>query len=101
MQTHFVGKGCTDLVNLNNIGKEFTEFENRFPHLQGAGWFCALADMLLHMEYATAGRSDDVIVAMEIFGEKPKRVFAIVFKSRICHRLSAASLCCGKIHVQT
>src|SRR6185437_6519037 len=86
MKTHLMGKCCFEVFDLQYACEKFDKLENLFrdPGIT--------MEVFLDMQYAAAGRGDDIVEVFEIFDEEFITASCEVFESRIGHGLSATGL---------
>ena len=93
VNTDFMRKACRNFGRFQDIVNELTNIINLPRTLTDMSFFLQDARMILfHKCHTTGGRTDDVIVFTEQIVKTECQFHRFIFKTGICHRLSATSL---------
>jgi hypothetical protein len=115
VETDLVGKSGIEMLDLQNIGQEFDQFEDPGGNSGVAlpcpgvaspvftrGMVRALAmQMLLDMQDTAAGWTDDIVEIRKIFDEQIVTAAGEMPETRISHWLAATGLIRGIYHFAT
>ena len=101
MQPHPMRKTGLQRLNLQDIRQKFRKLMDMSADMRRTFRIGCILQMLLDMQYTTAGRRDDMIAIPELTGEIPIATLPGRSKPAVGHRLSATGLIRRKMHGTT